>query len=66
MATITRGAGAPVIAAAPVRGLWCRLVDALDRRRGRRHLATLTDDMLRDIGLSRADVESELSKPFWR
>ena len=34
--------------------------------RGRRHLAALDDKMLRDIGLTRADVEREYRKQFWR
>ena len=37
-----------------------------DRARQRAHLASLDDRMLRDIGLSRADVTGEASKPFWR
>jgi uncharacterized protein YjiS (DUF1127 family) len=36
------------------------------RRRERTHLASLDDRMLHDIGLTRADVERELSKPVWR
>ena len=36
------------------------------RIRERRTLARLDDAMLRDIGISRADVELEVSKPFWR
>ena len=36
------------------------------RAADRQHLQTLDDGMLRDIGLSRADVETEISKPFWR
>jgi uncharacterized protein YjiS (DUF1127 family) len=32
----------------------------------RRQLAELNDHMLRDIGLSRADVMAEATKPFWR
>ena len=41
---------------------------AMWRRRAadRQHLITLDDGMLRDIGLSRADVETEAGKPFWR
>ena len=35
------------------------------RARERRHLARLDDRMLRDIGLSRADVERECRRPFW-
>jgi uncharacterized protein YjiS (DUF1127 family) len=37
-----------------------------DRARQRRHLAELSDHMLRDIGLTRADAWSEAGKPFWR
>lgn len=36
------------------------------RARDRRQLASLSDQMLRDIGLTRADVYAEASKPFWR
>jgi uncharacterized protein YjiS (DUF1127 family) len=53
---------------------WSRAVGgALDllllwhqRARDRRQLESLSDHMLRDIGLSRADVFAEASKPFWR
>lgn len=31
----------------------------------RRQLAALSDFMLKDIGLSRADAEREASRPFW-
>jgi len=31
----------------------------------RRQLAALSDAMLKDIGLSRADVEREAGRPFW-
>ena len=34
--------------------------------RTRRQLDSLTAQTLRDIGLTRADVESEIAKPFWR
>ena len=47
-----------------------RLVHTLllwhERARQRRHLQDLSDRMLRDIGLSRADVLAEAYKPFWR
>jgi uncharacterized protein YjiS (DUF1127 family) len=51
--------------------LWLREVADLllvwqERARQRRHLRALNDHMLRDIGLSRADVMAESSKPFWR
>jgi uncharacterized protein YjiS (DUF1127 family) len=49
--------------------LW-RAADLLliwqERARQRRRLLTLNDYMLRDIGLTRADVLAESSKPFWR
>lgn len=41
-------------------------LDALERRRQRRQLAGLDDRTLTDIGVSRADVEAELSKPWWQ
>ena len=47
-----------------------RAVDLLltwqQRARDRQQLQSLNDHMLRDIGLTRADVFAEASKPFWR
>lgn len=47
-----------------------RLVEApfawLDRVRDRQHLAAMSDAMLKDIGVSRADAAHESEKPFWR
>jgi uncharacterized protein YjiS (DUF1127 family) len=37
-----------------------------DRARQRRQLAELNDYMLRDIGLTRADVAAEIRKSFWQ
>jgi len=31
----------------------------------RAELASMSDEALKDIGLSRADVEREISRPFW-
>lgn len=49
---------------------FARLVDTvlswMDISRQRRHLLELDDRLLRDIGLSRVDVEAEAAKPFWR
>lgn len=42
------------------------LATLAERARQRRQLAGLSDWQLRDIGLSRADVDGETSKPFWR
>jgi uncharacterized protein YjiS (DUF1127 family) len=36
------------------------------RTRERRQLAELDDRMLKDIGLTRADAEFLINKPFWR
>jgi uncharacterized protein YjiS (DUF1127 family) len=41
-------------------------LDWQERRRQRRNLAMMDEHMLRDIGLSSADVEREVHKPFWR
>ncbi len=37
-----------------------------ERAAQRRRLEGMSDRMLRDIGLSRADVARECVKPFWR
>jgi uncharacterized protein YjiS (DUF1127 family) len=37
-----------------------------ERARQRRQLGELNDYMLKDIGLSRADVVGETAKSFWR
>lgn len=42
------------------------LMNALARGRERRQLAGLDDRALLDIGLSRADVDAEVHKPWWR
>jgi uncharacterized protein YjiS (DUF1127 family) len=59
---------------APARAPWVEKLEAVldqlsawrERRRQRRRLADLDDHLLRDIGLSRAEVELECHKPFWR
>lgn len=38
----------------------------LERLRERRQLAGLSDSTLKDIGVSRADVEHLVEKPFWK
>ena len=37
----------------------------LELSRQRRRLLTLSDHMLHDLGLSRADAEGEAMRPFW-
>ena len=41
-------------------------LSSAERARQRRQLAELSDAMLRDIGLTRSDVDAETRKPFWR
>ncbi len=38
----------------------------MDRRRQRLVLSSLDEPMLKDIGLTRIDVQREIEKPFWR
>jgi uncharacterized protein YjiS (DUF1127 family) len=33
--------------------------------RQRQQLAALSDEMLKDLGLSRVDIEVEANRPFW-
>lgn len=40
--------------------------DCIDVYRQRRALEALDDRMLKDIGLTRCDVEAEISRPIWR
>lgn len=42
------------------------LLSAHERWCQRQALSRLDDHRLKDIGLSRADVEREISKPIWR
>ncbi len=59
------GNGSGIIGAL-VAGLAAWVTFGLERARQRRMLAALDDRMLKDIGLTRADVASEADKPSWR
>jgi uncharacterized protein YjiS (DUF1127 family) len=57
--------------AAPRRARWLAMARAClsgwrERARSRRSLHHLDARMLRDIGLTPADVERECRKPFWQ
>jgi len=42
------------------------VLDWQDRARQRHSMLEMDDHLLRDIGLSRSDLENEAAKPFWR
>jgi uncharacterized protein YjiS (DUF1127 family) len=42
------------------------VLDWQERSRQRHRLGEMDDHLLHDIGLSRADLEYEAAKPFWR
>ncbi len=52
------------------RGLTVKLVQLLlcwqERWMERRRLSEMDETTLRDIGLSRADIDQEARKPFWQ
>ena len=56
----TRSAHGPIAALVRTVLLW------QERASQRHHMAGLDDHALKDIGLSRADIEGEAAKPFWR
>lgn len=43
-----------------------RMREAYRLSRSRKYLARLDDHGLKDIGVSRAEAEHEINKPFWR
>ena len=47
-------------------GLFDRLIAWQGRAAERAQLAAMDDRLLRDVGLSRSDIEREYVKPFWR
>lgn len=42
------------------------LLGWVERSRQRRQLGTLNDRLLKDMGVTRQQIERELAKPFWR
>jgi uncharacterized protein YjiS (DUF1127 family) len=48
------------------KAVWDSLNSWRNRQRQRNQLQELDGHMLRDIGLTPADVEIECNKPFWR
>ena len=56
--SLTRLPSLPRLPLPPLRR-WARTA------RERRHLAEMSDHMLRDIGLTRAEALDEAARPFW-
>jgi uncharacterized protein YjiS (DUF1127 family) len=46
--------------------LFNRVSEWSERRRARKHLYQMPDYILADIGVSRAEVDAEYEKPFWK
>jgi len=69
MSEIWRSGGS-VPARRPVPSKLSKSIDILllwlQRWRERRMLGELSDHMLKDIGVSRADIDQEVRKKFWR
>jgi len=66
---LARRHAAAIRAAAALAAWWLRGGDTfltwLERYRQRRALGTLSDHMLKDLGLSRSDAGRETGKRFW-
>jgi len=58
--SVLRNIDAGLLAAVDITFGWHRRIS------DRNALRTMDDRLLKDIGLSQADVEHEVSKPFWR
>jgi uncharacterized protein YjiS (DUF1127 family) len=57
----------PVTSPAPALGGLVRIALAWQERRRQRHALQMLDDhLLKDIGLSRADIHREATKRFWQ
>lgn len=59
------GSTRPGSIAAGLRAIVAAITDGLRHHQERRRLAALGDDLLRDLGLTRGDVEREYERPFW-
>jgi uncharacterized protein YjiS (DUF1127 family) len=64
------GSSVPYVASGRSTGVLVRAADTLlgwiQRDRDRRALHHLDDRLLRDIGVTRVELEAEAAKPFWR
>ncbi|WAG81252.1 DUF1127 domain-containing protein [Metapseudomonas furukawaii] len=46
-------------------GIWMQIRRWEQLARERKQLASMSDDMLKDIGLNRVDAVTESERPFW-
>lgn len=49
----------------PIKKAWHLFIKVRRNQRSRRQLAELSDHLLADIGLTEAQRQTEISKPFW-
>lgn len=56
----------PPLAVRPGGRILAALLRWRERARQRRQLLEMSDHMLRDIGITRADARAEAERPFWR
>jgi len=64
--TICSSSAALSPAFAPVERAVAMIATWRQRFADRKQLCSLDEHMLRDVGLSRGDVEFEINRPFWR
>lgn len=60
-----RDTGAAQPKSRPARRLWASFVLWMQKRESREVLRSLTDDQLRDVGLTRSEARAEVSKSFF-
>ncbi|HJS86451.1 MAG TPA: DUF1127 domain-containing protein [Acetobacteraceae bacterium] len=66
-ASFLMAAGQPFIPGRQARvSMWGKIQEAWRRHRSRQSLAQLDARLLRDIGVTFAEAEEEMNKPFWR
>ena len=63
--TLANTPSLPALATISVRVALCVTIMS-KRRKSRRALSGLTDDKLRDIGITRSKAWREAQKPFWK
>ncbi len=63
--TLANTQSLPALATISVRVALCVTIMS-KRRKSRRALSGLTDDQLRDIGITRSKAWREAQKPFWK